>query len=241
MTVYALIPARSGSKGVPDKNIRKLGGHALLEWAIKSCLKCRDIDKVIVSTDSAVYAEIANRAGALTPFIRPARISGDRSTDYDFMKHAIDWFSSNNMLPKYIAHIRPTTPYRNPLVLSQAINVFKSNKDATALRSVHEMSETAYKSLEISVDGLLMSIGNNGSTELDVVNNARQSFPVTYQANGYIDIIRTDFVIKNQLLHGNKVLPFITDKVTEVDSMNDFEFLEYELTKNHNIHKLIFD
>jgi CMP-N,N'-diacetyllegionaminic acid synthase len=240
MTVYAVIPARSGSKGVPDKNIKKLGGHALIEWAIKSCLKCPDIDKVIVSTDSQEYAEIANSFGALTPFIRPSEISGDRSTDYDFMKHAIEWFQLHDELPAYIAHIRPTTPYRSPEIISEAIKLFKSSEHATALRSVHEMSETAYKSLEISSEGLLMSIGNK-STQLDVVNNARQSFPVTYQANGYVDIIKTDFVMKMKLLHGDRVIPFLTSRATEVDSIEDFDYLEYLLTKNSSIYRSIFD
>ncbi|MDO9219316.1 MAG: acylneuraminate cytidylyltransferase family protein, partial [Lacisediminimonas sp.] len=94
-SIVALIPARAGSKGVPHKNIKPLGGRPLIEWSIKACLKSRLIDRVIVSTDSPEYAELAIKLGAEAPFLRPAEISADRSTDYDFIVHALDWLAAN--------------------------------------------------------------------------------------------------------------------------------------------------
>ena len=108
--VIALIPARSGSKGVRDKNIRSLGGHPLVEWSIAVSNKCRLIDRVIVSTDSREYADLCIGFGAEAPFLRPAGLSGDRSTDYEFVLHALDWLALNGGEPEFVVHIRPNQP-----------------------------------------------------------------------------------------------------------------------------------
>lgn len=227
----ALIPARAGSKGVPHKNIKPLGGRPLLEWSINSCLKSKLIDRVIVSTDSPEYADLAIKLGAEAPFLRPAEISADHSTDYDFIVHALDWLGANGKEPEYLVHIRPTTPYRDPALIDEAIKAFRSDPRATALRSVHEMSESAYKTFEIASPGQLKRLGSD-STALDVANNARQQFPATYQANGYVDVLSSVFIRRNGLIHGDWVMPFITPSVIEVDTIDDFGQLEFLLDRN---------
>ena len=230
-SIFALIPARSGSKGVPHKNIKPLGDHPLIEWSIEACKTTTSINRIIVSTDSEEYAQISRKMGAEVPFLRPAEIAGDRSTDYDFIKHALDWFSQNGGEPDYIVHIRPTTPFRDPVLIDQAVAAFISHPQATALRSVHPMSESAYKTFEIAPGGQLKRIASE-STELDAANNARQQFPATYIANGYVDVLSTAFIRKMELIHGSHVLPFITPTVNEVDTLEDFSMLEMEL-QNH--------
>lgn len=237
--VVALIPARAGSKGVPNKNVRLLGGHPLIEWSIKACLKAELVDRVIVSTDSAEYAELAVRLGAEAPFLRPAEISGDRSTDYDFVVHALDWLAAKGAEPEYIVHIRPTTPYRIPALIDQAIRLFQGAARATALRSVHEMSESAYKTFEIAPTGQLKRLGAD-NTALDAANNARQQFPATYQANGYVDVLSSRFIRKSGLIHGDWVLPFITPPVVEVDTADDLDHLEYQLSRAPDIANQLF-
>lgn len=237
--VIALIPARSGSKGVPHKNIKSLGGHPLIEWSIKGCLKSRLIDRVIVSTDSPAYAELAIKLGAEAPFLRPAEIAGDRSTDYDFVLHALDWFNDHGEEPKFLVHIRPTTPYRSPALIDAAIEAFWNKPRATALRSVHEMSESAYKTFEITTANLLKRLGAD-STALDAANNARQQFPATYQANGYVDVLSSQFVRSHALIHGDWVIPFITPAVVEVDTEDDFAHLEFLLDRNPEIATQLF-
>ena len=142
--VLALIPARAGSKGVPDKNTRPLGGYPLLAWSIAACRKSKAIDRVIVSTDSPDYAALAREAGAEAPFLRPQEISGDLSTDYEFITHALDWLQEHGDMPDYVVHMRPTTPVRTPKIIDEAIEAFMKAPDASALRSVHEMPESAY-------------------------------------------------------------------------------------------------
>lgn len=85
MSVYAIIPARSGSKGVPHKNIRMLGGHPLLGWSIAAARLCPQVDRIIVTTDSEEYAAIARRYGAETPFLRPAHLATDKSETATFL------------------------------------------------------------------------------------------------------------------------------------------------------------
>lgn len=237
--VVALIPARAGSKGVPHKNIKNLGGRPLIEWSIQACLKSKLIDRVIVSTDSQDYADLAIKLGAEVPFLRPQEISGDRSTDYDFILHALNWLSLNSKEPDLLVHIRPTTPYRNPKLIDDAIKVFSSDPKATALRSVHEMSESAYKTFEIATTGQLKRLGAD-STELDAANSARQQFPATYQANGYVDVLSPHFIRSHGLIHGNWVIPFMTPSVVEVDTSEDFEHLEFLLNHNPDIAYQLF-
>ena len=238
--VIALISARSGSKGVPNKNIRLLGGHPLIAWSIMAAKKARSIDRVIVSTDSYEYAQLAIQLGAEAPFLRPAEISGDRSTDFDFIAHALDWFADDSGEPEYIVHIRPTTPFRDPAQIDAAISLFQHSKMATALRSAHEMSESAYKTFEIAPAGQFKRLGAD-CTALDAANNARQQFPATYQANGYVDVLSTRFIRDNNLIHGDWVLPFITPTVIEVDTEDDFTLLEYQLARTPNISTKLFD
>ena len=238
--VIALIPARSGSKGVPNKNTRLLGGYPLIAWSIMAAKKARSIDRVIVSTDSYEYAQLAIQLGAEAPFLRPAEISGDRSTDFDFIAHALDWFADNSGEPEYIVHIRPTTPFRDPAQIDAAVRLFQSSKVATALRSAQEMSESAYKTFEIAPEGQFKRLGADG-TELDAANNARQQFPATYQANGYVDVLSTRFIRDNGLIHGDWVLPFITPTVVEVDTEDDFALLEYQLAGTPKISTNLFD
>ena len=238
--VVALIPARAGSKGVPNKNVRLLGGHSLLAWSIAACKKSKTIDRIVVSTDSSEYAELARQLGAEAPFLRPQSISGDRSNDYDFIVHALDWFLKEGGEPEYLVHIRPTTPFRDPQLVDDAVRLFATAKIGTSLRSVHEMSESAYKTFELASGGQLMRLGSK-DTELDVANNARQEFPSTYQANGYVDVLSSAFVRKTGLLHGNHVIPFVTPTVVEVDSEGDFAHLEFQLSQPSRIAQKLFD
>ena len=229
--VVALIPARAGSKGVPNKNIRPLGGHPLIEWSIAASRRAASVDRVIVSTDSEDYAQLCCGFGAEVPFLRPAEISGDRSTDQEFIVHALDWLAAHGGEPDYIVHIRPTTPLRQPGLIDQAVAAFRQASGATALRSVHQMSESAYKTFEVTADGRLKRVGVD-STELDAANNARQGFPTTYSANGYVDVLSTAFIRRAGLLHGGAVMPFVTPVAHEVDREEDFALLEFELARN---------
>ena len=122
-------------------------------------------------------------------------------------------------------------------IIDKAIKTFMKS-DYTALRSCHKMSESSYKTFEIKNRKLVTLCKNDSNIEKS--NRNRQSFPVTYNANGYVDIIRTEMIIKNNIIHGDKVLGYVTDPVLEVDEKEDFSRLEYEINKNPSIYKKIF-
>jgi|TARA_Y100000031_G_scaffold122126_1_gene136876 N-acylneuraminate cytidylyltransferase len=228
--VVAIIPARSSSKGVPGKNIKLLAGKPLLAYSIAAARLSRKIDRVIVSTDSEHYANIAREYGAETPFIRPAELSADSSGDYEWIKHALDWIEDNDgYQPEYLVHLRPTTPLREVSYIDGAIERIKKDNDATALRSMHEMSETAYKTLEI--EGGYLKCICSGSFDIDAANLPRQTYEKTYVANGYVDIIRSSFVIENEKVLGNRVIAYITPGITDIDTLENFEYLEYQIAK----------
>lgn len=238
--LVAIIPARSGSKGIVNKNIKLLAGHPLIAYSIAVAHLANGIDRIIVSTDSEEYARIAREYGAEVPFLRPDEISSDNSTDYDFVRHLLNWMLHNEReIPQYLIHLRPTTPLRDAICIDAAIERIKQANCATALRSVHEMPESAYKAFEIDGE-YLKSIGAN-SYALDIANKPRQSFQKTYQANGYVDIIKTAYVIENDKLHGDRVIAFVTPRVVEVDTMDDFEYLEYQVAKNPSIINRLFE
>ena len=236
MKVFALVTARSGSKGVIDKNIKVIANHSLLEWSIKASLKSKQISNVYLSTDSPKYAEIGKESGALVPFLRPTELANDTAVDLDVIKHFLAQISE---IPDALVHIRPTTPLRDPFILDKAIEKFFSKKnELTSLRSVHEMSESAYKSFEISNQGFLATIGSVESGEK--ANLPRQAFPKTYVANGYVDVLDPNYILKENKLHGDKILAFQTPVVTEVDSIEDLEYLEWQVTRQPYLLKTVF-
>jgi len=239
MKIIAVIPARSGSKGLPNKNIKELAGKPLIAYSIMAAQKTKLIDRIIVSTDSEEYASLAIEYKAEVPFLRPAELAGDSSTDYDFVKHLLDWLTENEgNTPEYIIHLRPTTPLRDPSILNNSIEKFMNNAEATSLRSAHEMPETAYKQFEL--EGKYFKTICTDSFDLDDANNSRQSFPKTYTPNGYVDILRTPHILENHLLHGNRVMGYVTDFTIEFDTVDDFEFLEWQINKNDEIIKKLF-
>jgi N-acylneuraminate cytidylyltransferase len=236
MEVCALVTARSGSKGIPDKNLKQIGNHSLLEWSIKSALKSSQVTKVFLSTDSADYAKLGESFGAIVPFLRPAELASDTAVDLDVFKH---FLTKIKELPPAVVHIRPTTPLRNPQIISDAVIKFIELKnEITSLRSVNEMSESAYKTFEVSDQGLLKPIASVADGEK--ANLPRQAFPKTYQANGYVDVLNPEFILKEHKLHGDKIFAFKTPVVTEVDSLSDLEYLNWEVQQNQELVKLVF-
>ena len=147
------------------------------------------------------------------------------------------------MAPELIVHLRPTTPLRDPGVIMEAIAEMQYHwQTATALRSVHEMSESAYKCFEIEHDILKSAFAK--SSHLDSVNAPRQRYPKTYQGNGYVDVLSVKFIrqwSQEKRLHGYHVIPFITPPVIEVDTEHDFELLELQAAKHPEIVKQLFD
>ena len=231
--IYAIIPAWSGSKGVPKKNIRLLGGHPLIAYSIVAARRCRHIDRVIVSTDSPEIADISGAYGAEAPFLRPAELARDSSTDVEFIRHALDWFQDHEHLqPELLVHLRPTTPLRESALIDSAIDLIASHDEATSLRSAHQVAEPPEKMFRVE-DGFLTGLFPDDPRP-DYHNLPRQAFPPAYHPNGYVDVVKTDFVRRSNSVHGPRILGFVTPFSVEVDTEEDFDYLEYRIQRDNN-------
>ena len=232
--VNIIIPARSGSKSIKDKNISNLDGHTLLEYSIKVAKQCCDVNKIIVSTNSTKYKNLALKYGADVPFLRPENISGDQSVDMDWFKNLFDYFKNDNLkLPKFWVWLRPTTPIRSPDVINQAIKVLKNCKNADSLRSVHLLPESPFKWYEKDNNGYLKPFGFEYlKNDFTVVN--KQELKDVWVPNGYVDIIKSDNIIKNNNLFGKKIIPFRTNFTIEVDSQQELDYLSFMIKYKGN-------
>lgn len=222
----ALIPARGGSKGVPGKNIKSLHGSPLIFYSIDACKKSSLIDRVIVSTDDQKIADISQRSGAEVPFLRPAELAQDNTTDYEVLKHFLSVYDCES-----VVYIRPTTPIRDFKVIDEAINIYKNKKNTiTSLRSMHRFSESPYKMFKINKSGFCEGFFEDFNGIKNHTNLPRQSFPAAYQPNGYIDIVKRE-TIENGTTYGAKIFPYVTETVIEVDTQFEFDLLELQIKK----------
>ncbi len=228
MNIVAIVPARGGSKGVPGKNLRLLGGYPLLAYSLAAAVLSSRIRRVIVSTDSETIAAIAREYDAEVPFLRPPELAQDNSTDLDFMLHAIYWFQKHERaVPDYLVHLRPTTPLRDPQQIDAAIDVLQARPEATSLRSAHPAPESPFKWFRQDPAGYFRSLFDGISNEM--LNNPRQAFPEAFIPDGYVDVVKPAVILASGLLHGEKMLGFESPRCTEVDTVTDLELLELEL------------
>jgi CMP-N,N'-diacetyllegionaminic acid synthase len=228
--VLAVVPARAGSKGVPRKNVALLGGYPLIAYSIAAALQARNIDRVIVSTDTREIADIAQRFGAEVPFLRPPELSHDSAPDRGFVLHLLEWLAeTEGRVPELLVHLRPTTPLRNSGVIDDAIAMMRRSAQATSLRSVHELSEPPEKMFRLEGPYLVGATASDSRSEYH--NLPRQAFAPAFHANGYVDVLRTSFVLDSDGLHGSRMLGFVTPVTVEVDRPEDLEYLAFQVSR----------
>lgn len=222
LKILALIPARSGSKSIKNKNIIPYKGKPLIYHSIKIALKSKLINKIIVSTDSEKYKKISVKFGAEVPFLRPKKISSDNSIDYDYILHATKYLIKNNYSPDLIVLLRPSTPNRDVNMVDKGIRYFIKNIHSyDSMRSVSEFNQPAQKFFMIKNKRL------NGYFDKDLKGEyhayPRQKFAKTYLPNGYVDIFKPKFFLNTKKkLHGN-MCPFITKETLDIDYKKDLK------------------
>ena len=231
MKTIAYIPVRGGSKGVPKKNIHPLGGFPLIAFSIAVAKLSKNIERVIVSTDSNEIAEVAVLYGAEVPFIRPAEYSQDLSPDRGHFLHAMNWFKENEgEVPEYWVHLRATTPLRDPHVLDEAIQKILKDSESTSLRSGHPAPESPCKWFKRDNRGYF--IGNCPEDKRpEYYNLPRQLFPPVYIPDGYVDIMKASYVLNSDNLNGSKMIGFSSPHCYEVDTLEELEMIEFQLKK----------
>ena len=215
--IMALIPARGGSKTIPDKNIRLISGKPLLAHSIEHSLASKLINRTIVSTDSPVYAEIARKYGAEVPFLRPPEISQDASTDLEAFEHALNWLYENeNYVPDICVHLRSTYPIRNIEDIDAAIRILVENPDIDSLRSVTPASATPFKMWFRGDDGLLSPAVKTKIK--DAYNLPRQTLPQAFIQNACIDVVRTRAITEMHSMTGSRTFGYVMDNNFDIDT-----------------------
>jgi N-acylneuraminate cytidylyltransferase len=233
LKVFALIPARGGSKGVPKKNIKPLAGYPLIAYSIVAAKLCPLVDRIVVSTDSEEIANISQKYGAEVPFMRPPVLASDNSPDRDFIMHALEFFDrEEGESPDYLVHLRPTTPLRDPALVKEAIEQIRNNPEATSLRSAHAAPESPFKWFTRDDRGYFHGLNPGGAP--GYTNLPRQSFSPVYIPDGYVDVLRVSFLRKSTDIHGDHIMGYISPWCVEVDTASEFELLEFEISKRFN-------
>jgi len=231
MKIISIIPARAGSKGIPGKNVKLLGGYPLIAYSIVASKLSSIIERTIVSTDSQEIADIGVSYNAEVPFLRPVEISQDHSTDLEFIQHAISWLEEDEeQISDLLVLLRPTTPLRCPEEMESAIIYLERYPNATSLRSAHILPESPHKMFQISEEGYFRGFFPEDPRP-EYHNLSRQSFPTAYHPNGYVDFIKVETIRKTDLLWGSYILAFITSFAPEADCPENFEYLEFRLDK----------
>lgn len=214
--VLGLVPARGGSKSLPRKNIRPLGGRPLIAHSIEVGLASRTIDRVVVSTDDEEIADIARRHGAEVPFLRPARLAEDHTPDLPVFRHALDWFDKHEgWRPEIIVQLRPTSPLRRPGDIDLAVEMLDDRQDADSVRSVAEPLENPYKMWSVTADHWLTPILTSDRQE--PFNMPRQRLPTVYWQTGAIDATRRRTIMNLNSMTGERIAPLIVDALGTVD------------------------
>ncbi|MBU5477774.1 acylneuraminate cytidylyltransferase family protein [Eubacterium sp. MSJ-13] len=218
--VLAVIPARSGSKSVVDKNIRLINGKPMLAYSIEHALTAKSIDRVIVSTDSEKYADIARRYGAEVPFIRPAEYATDTALDLDVFRHALSYLRDNeNYIPDLVVQLRPTYPIRKIQDIENMIDYLKKHPEADSIRCVAPANEIPYKMWFMNEDNMLEPVMKDIP---ECYNMPRQQLPKVYYQNACIDVFRTDVVTEKNSMTGDVIAGYVMDENFDIDTEEEF-------------------
>ena len=219
--VIALIPARSGSKSMPDKNIRIMNGKPLIAYSIEAALKSRYIQRVIVSTDSEQYASIAREYGAETPFLRPYEFSRDTSLDIDVFRHYIQWSADRAAyVPEILVHLRPTHPIRKTEDIDHMIEILLQDPSVDSVRSLSPAAQTPYKMWLFSNGEKITPVANCDISE--AYNAPRQLLPTVYLQNASIDVLRRTTITQKQSMTGTNIYGYVMNYDFDIDSESDF-------------------
>lgn len=229
MEILAIIPARGGSKSIPRKNIKKLNGIPLIAYSIAAGLAAKHISRVIVSTDDDEIAEIAHRWGAEVPFMRPARLSHDDTPDLPVFQHALKWLAKHeNCVPDVIVQLRPTSPFRPPECVDQAIEILLSDDAADSVRGVVPSGQNPYKMWRFDKRGYMHPLLKVPGTP-EPYNMPRQKLPLTYWQTGHVDVIRYKTIMAKGSMSGDRTLPLILDPryAIDIDTISDWSRAEW--------------
>jgi CMP-N-acetylneuraminic acid synthetase len=225
--VAAVIPARGGSKSIPRKNVRSLGGHPLLAYSIEAARQASAVDFVLVSTDDEQIRQVAIDYGAEAPFLRPASLALDETPDGPVFEHALRWLEAERSFrADLVVQLRPTSPFRPPGLVDQAVDILARCPEADSLRAVTAPSQNPFKMWTLAGRYLQPLLGSHSE---ELFNQPRQKLPQTFWQTGHLDVARRQTIFVQGSMTGQRILPLFVDPryAVDIDTVDQWAFAEW--------------
>jgi CMP-N,N'-diacetyllegionaminic acid synthase len=225
MRILALIIARGGSKRLPGKNIRQLGGKPLICWSIDVAKNTSEISDILVSTDDPAIAEVCKAAGAYVPWLRPAELATDIASPVDVALHALDWYEAEKGPVDGILLLQPTSPFRTQANLRRGIELFSKHEYQSVL-GVSPTDTHPMWTLKMNGDYLAPYIQKHG------LNTRSQDLPSAYEVNGSFYLISPKELRACRSFVSAKTVPLLIESPKEsldIDTEWDFRLAEFVL------------
>lgn len=218
MRNIAVIPARSGSKGLKDKNIKLLNGKPLMAYTIEAAQKSNLFDEIFVSTDSEEYAQIAREFGARVPFFRNEELSSDTASSWDVVKDALITYKKSGKEFDTAALLQPTSPLRK---FDDIINAYNemNTQNANAIVAVCEVDHSPLWCNTLPENNSLKNFLNQ-----DLVKKPRQSLPTYYRINGALYIVKIDYLMSAENIYNEKCFALVMPKENSLDIDDEVDF-----------------
>lgn len=222
--VVGLITARAGSKRVPGKNTRTLGGRPLVAWTIEAALRSRYVDRVIVSTDDPAVIEVATALGAEAPFVRPPELSDDHASSVDVGVHALEACGLAGD-PGWLVLLQPTSPFRNDDDIDAALDLARE-RAATSVISVCPPDKSPYSMFRPRDDGTLQPLLDITMEQLQTARS--QDFPSVFEINGATYVVRIPWFLERRAYFADDTLAFVMprERSVNIDTEDDFALAE---------------
>lgn len=223
MSVVSIIPARGGSKGIPNKNIKILNGKPLLGYTIEQSLLSEVVDRTIVSTNDKQIAEVANDFGAEVPFLRPSLLSGDNVPDYPVIKHALNFLMEDSQDdPKILLYLRPTQPTRKIEDIDTVVHMLLEDKNADSVLTTRPAPYSPYWVKLINSKGYIEPYHKH---VVPFSKTRRQDHPDFIICDGYADAAKVDSIIKYDSFPPGNIKPYHRNNnlYIDIDTLEDWE------------------
>lgn len=221
MKILALIPARGGSKRIPGKNIRPLGGRPLITWSLNVAKEILEICDILVSTDDPAIAEVAHNSGALVPWLRPVELATDTALSVDVALHALDWYEGEKGAVDGLLLLQPTSPFRRRETIDRGIHLFRQHNH----RSVIGVSPAdSHPMWCFKIEGTTMMPFVEGGLHL-----RSQDLPPAYAINGAFYLIKPSELRRHRSFCNDTTIPLIIDHPEEsidIDTEWDWKIAE---------------
>lgn len=223
-TVLAIIPARGGSKGIPQKNIRKVGGKPLIAWTIEESRKSKYIDRIILSSEDEEIIKVAESLNCEVPFVRPPELAADDTLGIEPILHAI------KALPEkyhYVVMLQPTSPLRLAEDIDGCIEMC-AGRNATACVSVTEPEKSPYWMYTLDAADHLVPV-----TDMGYTTSRRQDLPITYALNGAVYVADAEWVSEHRTFLAPETIAFVmpAERSWDVDTELDLKLCELLLSE----------